>query len=51
MEISLIDKLHLMVKLKERIYELKRDISKQDEVSRLQKLLDRIQSNTHLKHI
>jgi hypothetical protein len=51
MDISLMDKLHLMVKLKERIYTLSRDITKQGERKQLEKLLDRLQSDTHLKHI
>jgi len=45
------DKLHLMVKLKEKIYELKSDKSKQDQVASLQKLLDQIDKNPNVKSI
>lgn len=45
------DKLHLMVKLKERIYELSTDQSKKEEVDSLKKLLKRIQNNPEIKSI
>lgn len=47
----LMDKLNLMVKLKERIYELKSDKSKQEEVASLQKLLEQIHKNPNIKSI
>jgi len=46
-----LDKLHLMVKLKEKIYELKADKSKQDEVASLQRLLDQIHKNPSMKSV
>lgn len=45
------DKLHLMVKLKERIYELSSDTSKKDEVASLKRLLEMIQRNPDSKTI
>lgn len=45
------DKLHLMVKLKERIYELSSDKSKQDEVDSLKRLLEIIQRDPDVKSV
>jgi len=45
------DKLHLMVKLKERIYELSLDKSKKDEVASLKRLLEMIQRNPDVKSV
>jgi len=48
---GLMDKVNLMVKLKERIYELRYDASKKDEIERLQRLLKRISSNPDVKYV
>lgn len=45
------DKLHLMVKLKERIYELSSDKSKKEEVASLRRLLEIIQRNPESKSV
>ena len=45
------DKLHLVVKLKEKIYELKSDKSKKDEIASLQRLLEQIHKNPSMKSI
>ena len=45
------DKLHLMVKLKERIYELSAYKSKKDEVASLKRLLEIVQRNPDIKSV
>ena len=44
-------KVKLMVQLKEKIYSIKNDSSKQEEYKALVKLLQRIQKNPELKSI
>jgi hypothetical protein len=45
------DKLHLMVKLKEKIYELSSDKSKKEEVASLKRLLEKVQREPNIKSI
>jgi len=45
------EKVSLMVKLKERIYSIKNDTTKKDELQALIKLLNRIQRNPDKKSI
>ena len=45
------DKLHLMVKIKEKIYELSSNPTEKDEVARLKKLLEKVQREPHRKYI
>ncbi len=47
----LMDKLQMMVKLKEKIYGLKRDKADAKEVARLEKLLDKLQTTPNAKFI
>lgn len=47
----LMDKLQMMVKLKEKIYNLKRENADAKELDRLQKLLDKLQTTPNAKFI
>ena len=47
----LMDKLQMMVKLKEKIYSLKRENADAKELNRLQKLLDKLQTTPNAKFI
>ncbi|MCV6607063.1 MAG: hypothetical protein OIF32_02530 [Campylobacterales bacterium] len=45
------DKLQMMVKLKEKIYNLKRQQADASEVAKLEKLLDKLQTTPNAKFI
>ena len=47
----LMDKLQMMVQLKERLYELRRTQSQSEEVRRLEKLLKKLQTTPNAKFI
>ncbi len=47
----LMDKLQMMVKLKEKIYSLKKEKANADELKKLEKLLDKLQTSPNAKFI